>query len=541
MITELAVPVGIGKFNGGWSKVDTRRYIPGISAMAIVFRLRDIGTGFASGTAILCHPANHGRTDIENFELRYHDRFYIAPCDEDGFVSIYVKEVSGNEDPVIEIEAFGYIDRGLADYIKYEPVMSASMPQSRAVLDDVVPSANLEPQRVVYVHNDLSTDWSTEKGALLNVHTGTPEWSMFVVTAPLFKHYSDAPMQVHRNGEGLGTLFTYTRFGGSTLYYDIEDDFDGYSLLVRQIPYQEYPTANYGSAISEINRNDYGTVSTPEYDNDFLMFTYPMTIDYSLPGNSNKDRFNEDRSNLEVEVTEPVHMLHFGYKIRYTYAVGTGYPKEWSVTFNAGGVVKAAIPNLPPVAGKVKTPAIAGAPVPVARYVFDNYFTVADWTPVPIDLNDVNLFMSGGSANTDMENSTGGGKSTTSIDTGAYPLYAQAGEGESARGEKYYRCIYLTNNTAGVAAGMGIFAQPVNDTFGSIRMALGVSYIDGQEPVEMDFTILGWGYANSPASALAIPTLQPGESIALWIEVDVQSGDKPADSIVAQLQLMQRA
>ena len=141
---------------------------------------------------------------------------------------------------------------------------------------------------------------------------------------------------------------------------------------------------------------------------------------------------------------------------------------------------------------------------------------------------EVEYRLSGGATNTDPDASLGGVMSSTSIDSGANPnLFANVGTDEAASGSNKYRCIYVTppvKNYTGV--GIWIDTQTLsNDTELHLAVAPEGKNADAQfigdediEPADVIFTRPTQDY-----DALALPDLNAGDRIAVWIKRTVSS------------------
>ena len=142
---------------------------------------------------------------------------------------------------------------------------------------------------------------------------------------------------------------------------------------------------------------------------------------------------------------------------------------------------------------------------------------------------EVEYRLSGGAANADPNASLGGAMSATAIDSNANPnLFANVGTSEAATGSDKYRCIFITplvKNYTSVS--IWIDTQTLSDDT-KLHLAVApegknadaeVIIDENTEPVDVIFTRPTQDYA-----ALALPDLNAGDRIAIWIKRNVKSG-----------------
>lgn len=142
---------------------------------------------------------------------------------------------------------------------------------------------------------------------------------------------------------------------------------------------------------------------------------------------------------------------------------------------------------------------------------------------------EVDYRLSGGAANSDPNASLGGAISSVSIDSNANPnLFANVTTEEAGLGSDKYRCIFITppsKNYTGVS--IWIDTQTLsNDTAIHLAVAPEGKNADTQllgnensAPIDVIFTRPTQDYA-----ALALPDLDSGDRIGIWIKRTVDSG-----------------
>lgn len=142
---------------------------------------------------------------------------------------------------------------------------------------------------------------------------------------------------------------------------------------------------------------------------------------------------------------------------------------------------------------------------------------------------EVEYRLSGGAANADPNASLGGVMSANAVDSNANPnLFANIGTAEAASGSDKYRCIYITppvKNYTGVS--IWIDTQTLSDDT-KLHLAVApegknadaeVIADEDTAPANVIFTRPTQDYA-----ALALPDLNVGDRIAVWIKRNTKAG-----------------
>jgi hypothetical protein len=143
---------------------------------------------------------------------------------------------------------------------------------------------------------------------------------------------------------------------------------------------------------------------------------------------------------------------------------------------------------------------------------------------MPIVASDIKIRLSGGAANSNVNLSLGGAKSTTEVvDNTAHNLFDQVTGSESGSGDTEYRCVYIHNNHASLTMqNVRVYIQSnstsVDDTW---EIALGSSAVNGTEQTIPDENTAPTGVtfsntAVSYATGLAPPDIPFGQHKAIW-------------------------
>lgn len=141
---------------------------------------------------------------------------------------------------------------------------------------------------------------------------------------------------------------------------------------------------------------------------------------------------------------------------------------------------------------------------------------------------EVEYRLSGGAANADPNASLGGVMSSESINSNNNPnLFANVGTSEAATGSDKYRCIFITPPVKNyTSVSIWIDTQTLsNDTQLHLAVAPEGKNADAEvivdentEPADVIFTRPTQDYA-----ALALPDLNVGDRIGVWIKRNVKS------------------
>lgn len=137
---------------------------------------------------------------------------------------------------------------------------------------------------------------------------------------------------------------------------------------------------------------------------------------------------------------------------------------------------------------------------------------------------DIDFHLSGGAANSDVNASLGGVRSSVEI-TGAAlnNLFDQVSGDESAAGDVEYRCFYILNSHGSLTLqNAAIFIQTnTPDPDSSADIGIGTAAINGTEQTVADEDTAPSGVTFSSAdgsgNALAIGDIPPGEHRSIWV------------------------
>lgn len=143
---------------------------------------------------------------------------------------------------------------------------------------------------------------------------------------------------------------------------------------------------------------------------------------------------------------------------------------------------------------------------------------------MPIAESDIQLRLSGGAANSDVNASLGGAKSSVQfVDASLHNLFDVVGSAEASTGDIEYRCIYIHNAHASLTAQntkVFIPTQPGGDS--SFEIALAGEGVNATAETVADESTAPAGEAfSAPANegaALVIGDIPPGQHMAIWIK-----------------------
>jgi len=150
--------------------------------------------------------------------------------------------------------------------------------------------------------------------------------------------------------------------------------------------------------------------------------------------------------------------------------------------------------------------------------------------------SDIGYFLSGGSANTDINLSLGNPISNTSIVTGlSNNLYPDTTVQQTLSGSVKYRCFYVRNLNATQMLDnpvVWILSNTISP-FDEIDIAVGTSPKNGTEnPIATESTppaTVVFTHPSSEVVGLPLPDLNPGDWQAIWARITTQSGAAPMD------------
>lgn len=163
---------------------------------------------------------------------------------------------------------------------------------------------------------------------------------------------------------------------------------------------------------------------------------------------------------------------------------------------------------------------------------------------MPIMPGDIDFYLSGGAANSDVNASLGGAKSSVQVTTATlHNLFDRVTGDEADAGDTEYRCIYVQNNHATLTLiGAFLWIQtntPSTDT--TVAIALGGEGNGGTaETVANENTAPTGESFTSPAdkaSGLSIGDLAPGEFYPIWIRRTVSAAAAAYDNDGATLRV----
>lgn len=208
-----------------------------------------------------------------------------------------------------------------------------------------------------------------------------------------------------------------------------------------------------------------------------------------------------------------------------------------------GYVVRQAIPIADTTKISVNEINFTGAIVPPASVAFDDVFTVDGSTPVPVPLSDITFYLSGGYSNADIDTSIGGAISATTLANNTV-IITGLSDRQYAAGAKILRCFYLKNTQAITAAGLHVYVKPDNNAIDlDISLAIGITEINATEPTrneEGGIEDLRLYRAYTPANGVRLQPMQQDDHIPVWVQVDIEAGDKVQSTQTFTLYIAQR-
>lgn len=233
---------------------------------------------------------------------------------------------------------------------------------------------------------------------------------------------------------------------------------------------------------------------------------------------------------------------YFKSKIYYDPAVPPTTITESQLTYLAALVNTVALTLDPFEAVDVVVDDVrfVGATLPNAEYLLYPFFSIDRWSAPPVDLSGIKVYLSGSS--TSIIDSSGGAINTTELpytDT-AITLDLR----QSTAGAAIPRCVYIKNETGGLAAGIGVYLKDNNSLTALASIAVGYTEKNSVEPTlppegvpnEINFTV-----SNTTATALQLSPMQDGDYIPIWILFNAPAGDKPLTTLQYQLVITQRS
>lgn len=149
---------------------------------------------------------------------------------------------------------------------------------------------------------------------------------------------------------------------------------------------------------------------------------------------------------------------------------------------------------------------------------------------MPVASNEIKFYLSGGGANSDVNASLGGAKSSVEITTATlHNLFDVVSSAEASAGDVEYRCIYVenTNGTDSLLSAAAYISSNTPSTDTTIDIGLGTSAIDGIEQTIANESAVPAGVAfSAPATlgaGLSIGNLTAGQHKAIWIRRTVNA------------------
>ena len=164
---------------------------------------------------------------------------------------------------------------------------------------------------------------------------------------------------------------------------------------------------------------------------------------------------------------------------------------------------------------------------------------------MPIASSDIKFRLSGGAANSDVNASLGGAKSSTEITTNIIDnLFDSVSGTESAAGDIEYRCIYFHNGHGSLTAQNSKVYLTSNTTSANdtLDLAAGSAAINATEQTVADETTAPTGVswvtnATSYATGVSLGNIPFGQHKAIWIRRTVDAGASAADANAATLEI----
>jgi hypothetical protein len=154
---------------------------------------------------------------------------------------------------------------------------------------------------------------------------------------------------------------------------------------------------------------------------------------------------------------------------------------------------------------------------------------------MPITSGEIEYRLSGGAANSDVNASLGGAKSSVAVtDNTDNNLFDDVTGAEHTAGDVEYRCIYV-HNADGALTLTSAVVWIQSDTSGAdsdLSIAVGTAAVNGTEQTVANESTAPSGVswsdaATSRATGLALGNLPPGEHKAVWIRRTISAGSTP--------------
>lgn len=143
---------------------------------------------------------------------------------------------------------------------------------------------------------------------------------------------------------------------------------------------------------------------------------------------------------------------------------------------------------------------------------------------------DIKFYLSGGAANSDVNASLGGAKSSVEITSAQlHNLFDKVTSAESESGDVEYRCLYVENTSATdtLEAAVAYVSQNTPSPDTTVDIGLGTSAIDGTEQTVADESTapatVSFSAPSDSESGLVIGNLTAGQHKAIWIRRTVSA------------------
>lgn len=164
---------------------------------------------------------------------------------------------------------------------------------------------------------------------------------------------------------------------------------------------------------------------------------------------------------------------------------------------------------------------------------------------MPIVSTDIKYRLSGGAANSDVNASLGGAKSSVEVTSASlHNLFDQVSGDESAAGDIEYRCIYVHNGHGSLSLQNAVLwidtNTPSTDT--TVAIALGGEGLNGTaETVANENTAPSGESFTSPSTkgtGLSLTTIPAGQHYPIWIRRTVTAGAAAfnTDSVIIKVE-----